>query len=265
MSKKFEKLLDLVVNEEMDQANELFHELVVEMSRTIYENMIAEDEFAAMDHDQQEVEEESTMEIGGDAADDMIDDVEDHDAMDAGEDDMDAEDAPEELDDRVSDLEDALEELKAEFESLMADEENEPEHNDGMEDPDFADMDDMGDDESEEEPEEESRMHMESRRLTREYHEKVAPVAKAETGDGKSGPVSSAAGRPSTSAKANNIAQGGQGTDTKAGVGGLLKKGGAFVPAGTQNVDRTAASGYKAKAKAVDKETAVNDKSVVGS
>jgi hypothetical protein len=49
------------------------------------------------------------------------------------------------IEDRVMDLEDALEDLKAEFEQLMADEENEPEHHDGMDDPAFGD-DEMGGD-----------------------------------------------------------------------------------------------------------------------
>ena len=44
MSTKFEQLLDYIVNEEMDKANELFHEIVVEKSRSIYENLIAEEE-----------------------------------------------------------------------------------------------------------------------------------------------------------------------------------------------------------------------------
>ena len=43
MSTKFEQLLDLIVNEEHDKANELFHEIVVEKSREIYENLIAEE------------------------------------------------------------------------------------------------------------------------------------------------------------------------------------------------------------------------------
>jgi hypothetical protein len=42
------------------------------------------------------------------------------------------------MEDRVMDLEDALDELKAEFEKLMADEKDEPTHNDGKHDPDFA-------------------------------------------------------------------------------------------------------------------------------
>ena len=38
-----EQLLDLLVNEEMEKAHELFHEIVVEKSRDIYENLIAEE------------------------------------------------------------------------------------------------------------------------------------------------------------------------------------------------------------------------------
>jgi len=43
MSEKFEKLLDYQVNEETDKANELFHEIVVEKSRKIYEDLISEE------------------------------------------------------------------------------------------------------------------------------------------------------------------------------------------------------------------------------
>jgi hypothetical protein len=57
MSTKFEQLLDYIVNEEMDKANELFHEIVVEKSRTIYENLIA---------DEDEVEEGHEMSHGDD-------------------------------------------------------------------------------------------------------------------------------------------------------------------------------------------------------
>jgi hypothetical protein len=57
MSTKFEQLLDYIVNEEMDKANELFHEIVVEKSRTIYENLIA---------DEDEVEEGHEMSHGND-------------------------------------------------------------------------------------------------------------------------------------------------------------------------------------------------------
>ena len=65
MSTKFEQLLDYLVNEEMDKANELFHEIVVEKSRDIYENLIAEEEAdedmdEAHDADDEPVEESET-------------------------------------------------------------------------------------------------------------------------------------------------------------------------------------------------------------
>ena len=42
--KKFEQLMDLVINEDNDRANELFHEIVVERSREIFESIMAEEE-----------------------------------------------------------------------------------------------------------------------------------------------------------------------------------------------------------------------------
>ena len=82
MSNKFEQLLDYLVNEEMDKANELFHEIVVEKSREIYENMIAEEADEELTKEAQDdvdesmddepVEEETTLEIGGDSGDDFV-------------------------------------------------------------------------------------------------------------------------------------------------------------------------------------------------
>ena len=40
---KFEQMLEHLVNEESDKAKELFHQLVVEKSREIYENILADD------------------------------------------------------------------------------------------------------------------------------------------------------------------------------------------------------------------------------
>ena len=42
MSNKFEQLLDYIINEEQDKAKELFHEIVVDKSREIYEGLIDE-------------------------------------------------------------------------------------------------------------------------------------------------------------------------------------------------------------------------------
>ena len=58
---KFEKLIELIVNEDESQAKKLFHEIVVEQSRTIYESMIEED-----DHDDDEDMEEMEEEVEGD-------------------------------------------------------------------------------------------------------------------------------------------------------------------------------------------------------
>jgi two-component SAPR family response regulator len=40
---KFEQMLEHLVNEDTDKAKELFHQLVVEKSREIYENILADD------------------------------------------------------------------------------------------------------------------------------------------------------------------------------------------------------------------------------
>ena len=42
-AKKFEKLIDLIINEDQERAEQLFHEIVVEKSREIYESIINED------------------------------------------------------------------------------------------------------------------------------------------------------------------------------------------------------------------------------
>jgi hypothetical protein len=103
MSTKFEQLLDLIVNEEMDKANELFHEIVVEKSRDIYENLISEEEA------EEEMDE---------AADEDMDESADEEEMDesAEEDEMD-ESVDEETDESI-DLEDSY--------SMEADDEEGP-------------------------------------------------------------------------------------------------------------------------------------------
>ena len=42
MTNKFESLLELLINEENDKAEALFHEIVVEKSRDIYEGLADE-------------------------------------------------------------------------------------------------------------------------------------------------------------------------------------------------------------------------------
>jgi hypothetical protein len=273
MSTKFEQLLDYLVNEEMDKANELFHEIVVEKSREIYENMIAEEAEEevdeAMDEDDEEVdesmndeavEEETTLEIGGDATDDFIGDVAD-DSMDGdvgGDDDMGNMDMDGDLggegdgteEERISDLEDALEELKAEFEALMAGEAEEPEHDDmfGDEEGDEEADDEEGDEEADDEADDETK---EGRMFTREYVEKVADghgvekKGKAETADNTRSPVSSAKGRPTTSATAHNILGGKAGeTPIKGGEGLVGNVKGQYTKGVEKNISGSSKSSF---------------------
>ena len=241
MSTKFEQLLDLIVNEEMDKANELFHEIVVEKSRDIYENLIAEeaeeeemdeaaddeemDESAEEDDDMEESVEEETDEsvdledsysmeaddeegaMGGDATDDFGADVgamDDEEGGEAGE------------DAAIFDIKNAIEELEAAFAKL--------EQAQGGEEP----AGEFGDEEGGEEDDMEmmGQPAFEGRRMTREYTEKVGndwdksgsmkgqgQYVGAGSGDkegapqeGRS-PISSGSGKPNTGANAKNLAQ----------------------------------------------------------
>jgi hypothetical protein len=133
---KFEQLIEYVINDDEAKARELFHDIVVEKSRAIYEEMMEEEqEEETMEEaveDDAEAMEEGMDDMGGDQADDLIDDIETEesgvsmegeDEVEMGMDDHHADmGGEEELEDRVVDLEDKLDELMAEFESLMGDE-----------------------------------------------------------------------------------------------------------------------------------------------
>jgi hypothetical protein len=161
---KFEQLIEYVINDDEAKARELFHDIVVEKSRAIYEEMMQEEEEIEEDMDAEddaEAMEEGMM--GGDQADDLIDDIEveeegismegDDDMDDMGSDDMGDMEGEAELEDRVVDLEDKLDELMAEFESLMGgddmgDEEMDVEVSDEFDTPDM-DSEEVVDDELE--------------------------------------------------------------------------------------------------------------------
>ena len=142
MTSKFEQLIEYVINDEEQKARELFHDIVVEKSREIYENLMdedAEEQEESIEEDAEEQEEsmeEGMDSFGGDASDDLIDDVEteeqgmaegdeefDDNAEEAGHDlthDMEQDhDSEGNIEDRVVDLEDKLDELMSEFEALM--------------------------------------------------------------------------------------------------------------------------------------------------
>ena len=100
---KFEQLLDYLVNEEMDKANELFHEIVVEKSRDIYENLIAEEE-------EEEVDEAADEEMDESEDEEEVDESADEE-MDESEEEMD-EAADEEMDEAEEEADEGMEELE---------------------------------------------------------------------------------------------------------------------------------------------------------
>ncbi|CAB4138056.1 hypothetical protein UFOVP328_249 [uncultured Caudovirales phage] len=133
---KFEQLIEYVINDDESKARELFHDIVVEKSREIYESLMDEEAVNEAEESEEELDEAEESEeeldegqMGGDASDDLIDDVEMEEegmSMEAEEIEMDAEEEGEEesgedLEDRVVDLEDKLDELMAEFEAMMGD------------------------------------------------------------------------------------------------------------------------------------------------
>jgi len=197
MSDKFNELIELIISEETDQAKALFHDIVVEKSRSIYESLIDETE------EDEELEESDFDEaLGGDAAEEFIDDISaDEEGLALEDEDEDEE----EMEDRVVDLEDALDELKAEFEKMMGgDDEDDMEMDMDME-PEMDDMEmDMEPEEDEEAEEDEEDDEMDET-IVREYVEKVAEP-KGEDNKAKS-PV---AGKNDMGGSAKNIAQGGE-------------------------------------------------------
>ncbi len=266
---KFEQLLDYLVNEETDKANELFHEIVVEKSREIYENLIAEEaeddadqgdddsvEEDSVEEEDDSVEEETTLEIGGDPADDLGTDVASpDDAMDmGGEEDPMAGDLGGDLgggslEDEVDDLKADFEKLKADFEALARGEEpgeddEDPFAGDDEGDDEEGEEDEEGDDEEGEEDDEGGKMPFESR--LREYTEKVSDGHGADKkGRGedagtntKSVGLQNPSGRPTTTASAHNIlGQKGGEAGIKGGEGLVGKEKGKFVGNNTHNVD----------------------------
>ena len=157
MTSKFEQLIEFVINDEEAKAKELFHDIVVEKSREIYENLMNEDMGGAADEDlvdDVETDQEGMNEEEGDAEEEATDDADaefDDAAEEAGEEETDdieaaGDEAGEgDIEDRVVDLEDKLDELMAEFEALMGDEGVEGEEVDGEFDMEPVDGDVGGD------------------------------------------------------------------------------------------------------------------------
>ena len=223
-NKKFEPLIHLIIIENENQARALFHDIVVEKSREIYESIMDEefgqdqvgglvDEISAEEEGMTE-EEDEFADIGGDEGDEEV-------ALDS--DDIGGEETGEEdLEDRVVDLEDKLDELMAEFESIMSGEEG---GDMGGEEDFGGDMggDDMGGDEmmeGEDEDLEESEDDEEETLEEAVQLQKVS-VTHGDNGQNTKSIVSSGPKVGGNGASAANIAKGGE--STKGGTqGGLL-------------------------------------------
>jgi hypothetical protein len=157
MSQKLQQILELLLSEENEKAEELLHEYVVSKARAQYESILDEENDDEIDFSNDFEDDITADELGendddmddmedmGD--DDMTDDMGDDDLGDMGDDDM-GDDMDGDLEDKVSELEDELESLKADFAALMGGDEGEM---DDMGDDDMTDMDDdmedMGDEE----------------------------------------------------------------------------------------------------------------------
>jgi len=250
-------MLELLVNEDKEAAQELFHEIVVEKSRDIYEGLL-EDEAEVEEAADEEVDEAADEEVD-EAADEDLDESDDEtveegfdldefeveaDPMDMDKtDDMmadlgmddEGEEGDEEgegdVEDRVEDLEDALDDLKAEFEKMMAgdddgEDDGEEADDDAEEEPEEAYAFEASDEEVEEatdeEVEEAADEEVEETEKTagetmREYVEKVS----ATMGDNGANSKSTVASANNMGGTASNLNQAGTEAGVEANKGNL--------------------------------------------
>ena len=154
-NRKFEQLIDLIINENEEQARELFHDIVVEKSREIYESIMDEEMMGEEGMGGQVgdlMDEISAEEAGGMTEDDDIGfDDDEEEIIDIDSDQMHDEAADGEVEDAVIRIEDKLDQLMADFEKIMGGDD------DGMGDEeDFGDEEEMmGSEEGEEEVDDE--------------------------------------------------------------------------------------------------------------
>ena len=256
---KFEEMLERLVNEDRAGAEELFHEIVVERSREIYENLLAEEADEEVD--------EATDEEVDESEEDELDESEDDDLEESDDEDLDESD-DEEIDENefleadpeddmtmdiempgdeegdmgmdmgmdmdmeggddepatqgdIKDLEAELEALRAEFDELVAGEMDEPEHDDmgGDEEEMPMDMDSEEGDDEDDEDEDEDENPFESKQPKSQTEQMREYVEKVSPKMGDNG-----ANTKSTVAKPNNMG----------GTSANIAKGGDGGTGGTQ-------------------------------
>jgi hypothetical protein len=228
---KLEQMLEHLINDNREKAEEIFHDLVVAKSREIYENLLdddiqveetdeevdessdeedldeASDEEVDESSDEEDLDEASDEEVdemfgmtelGGDPADDMMSAVE-VGADDEGSemDDMMSDEGGDEpaTKDDVLDIKDALEELKADFEAMLAGE--------AEEDSEEGDDEEGEEDDSEEEEDDSEEGNPFAKEGIREYTEKKT----ATMGDNGANTKSIVAGKNDMGGTTANIAK----------------------------------------------------------
>lgn len=285
--KDFEAMLEALINEDQKKAKEIFHNIIVDRSRKIYEELLAE-EFEedtgnpyAKEEEGEEEEEES---FGSEEEGEEEEGEEEEDVDMDSSDDFDSEEEPEEegdLEDRVLDLEDALEDLKAEFEELMAGEGSEEEHDFdsdefGSEEDEFGSEDEFGDEDefgSDFDDEEDGGFQAAppapvGKKPVYEYTQKVT-VPKG--GDDGSNTKSTVAGPNKMGGRADNFARTGTvGEGSKGGVLNPSPKEENFGNVNTPNPGKKATTlkpvpkGHGADKKGKGEESGVNKKPIIG-
>ena len=302
---KFEKMLELLVNEEKEAAQDLFHEIVVEKSREIYEGLLESDADEEVEETTDEEVDETTdeevdeskdeddeeemdegfdldeFEVEADPMDDMMSDIEPEDGDDMDMDmDMGDEEGEDDVEDRVEDLEAAFQDLKDEFEKMMADEEGDDEEGDDM------DMDMDADDEEEDEGEEESiafEAESDEESQDKEKMKKKDPKSAGETmkeyvekvtanmGDNGANTKSAVAGKNDMGGSTSNIAQGADGGNggTQGGLANPSEKeenaGNVNVPGGKASKSMSNQPKGHGAEKKGQGENAADKKSMIGS
>ena len=263
---KFEKLIEYIINDEDQKARELFHDIVVEKSRDIYESIMDEEqveEHVAGDQvgeltqeisAEESVHEEEDDEVGLDN-DDQGDDMSGNLSMEPS-DEMDSDAAEHnEIEDKVMNIDAKLDELLAKFDEIMGGESMDSEDNnvDAISDepsmdhdmehgdetfaeskPDFLDMDKDGDKEESMKKAVNDKTKTESRRsstteLMREYVDRIGDIYGG-AGDAAEGDAVGATGKKTS-------------INTKNPVGPGANFGGTAVSSkgGEQNQDGTSA------------------------
>lgn len=274
---KYEQLIEHIINDDEAKARALFHDIVVEKSRDIYESLM---------------DEEYTEEgIGGNQVQGLVDEItmDETNGIGEGDDEMDQEfsldhedgdelggdmDGEQDLETKVMDLEAELEALKAEFEQLMGDESGDDEGDMEMGDDEGSEDEESGDENmfeasdeeeeemteaKEEEDEEEmtesrqaSRRNMSAVDIMREYVEKISapsnteftPVGTGAGGDKAAGNTKNPlAGKNDMGGSSANIAKGGSeqapdGTTPKGKVDGNLVKNAQEIDVAKRNVNK---------------------------